>query len=56
MTLLRPLLTFPGRGRPGKKQGTRELMLASLPYLVVYVVTGDIVHIARLLHGAQKWP
>ena len=50
------LLTFPGRGRPGKKQGTRELVLASLPYLVVYVVTGDIVHIARLLHGAQKWP
>jgi toxin ParE1/3/4 len=40
------LLTFPGRGRPGKKQGTRELVLTSLPYLVVYVVTGEVIHIA----------
>jgi toxin ParE1/3/4 len=29
------LLTFPYRGRPGKKQGTRELVLSSLPYIVV---------------------
>jgi toxin ParE1/3/4 len=50
------LLTFPGRGRPGKKQGTRELVLTSLPYLVVYIVTGDVIHVARILHGAQKWP
>jgi toxin ParE1/3/4 len=50
------LLTFPGRGRPGKKQGTRELVLTSLPYLVIYVVTGEVIHITRILHGAQKWP
>ena len=25
------LLTFPNRGRPGKKEGTRELVLAPLP-------------------------
>jgi toxin ParE1/3/4 len=50
------LLTFPYRGRPGKKKGTRELVLPSLPYVVVYQVTGDVIHIARILHGAQKWP
>jgi toxin ParE1/3/4 len=50
------VLIFPGRGRPGKKQGTRELVLTSLPYLVVYVVTDEVIHIARILHGAQKWP
>ena len=50
------LLTFPALGRPGKKQGTRELVLTSLPYLVVYTLTGDTIHIARILHGAQKWP
>ena len=25
------LVTFPNRGRPGKKEGTRELVLPSLP-------------------------
>ncbi len=50
------LLTFPYRGRPGKKDGTRELVLLQLPYILVYEITGDIIHIARILHGAQKWP
>lgn len=50
------LLRFPYRGRPGKKEGTRELVLAPLPYIVVYKITGDVIHIARILHGAQKWP
>ena len=30
------LLTFPNRGRLGKKEGTRELLISSLPYIVVY--------------------
>lgn len=50
------LLTFPYRGRPGKKEGTRELVLAQLPYIVVYQVTGNVIHIDRILHGARKWP
>ncbi len=50
------LLTFPYRGRVGKKEGTRELVLASLPYVVVYQVSGEVIHIVRILHGAQKWP
>jgi toxin ParE1/3/4 len=50
------LLTFPARGRPGKKEGTRELVLAPLPYIVVYAVRGDIIYVVRILHGAQQWP
>jgi toxin ParE1/3/4 len=50
------LLTLPYRGRPGKKEGTRELVLSPLPYLVVYRISGDAIHIVRILHGAQKWP
>ena len=50
------LLTFPYRGRAGKKEGTRELVISSLPYIVVYQVTGEVIHIVRILHGAQKWP
>ena len=50
------LLTFPGRGRAGKKRGTRELVLSPLPYIVVYTVRGEIVYVVRILHGAQQWP
>jgi toxin ParE1/3/4 len=50
------LLMFPYRGRPGKKAGTRELVLSPLPYIVVYQITGDVIHISRILHGAQRWP
>ncbi len=50
------LLTFPYRGRAGKKEGTRELVLSPLPYVVVYQITGEVIHIVRILHGAQRWP
>jgi toxin ParE1/3/4 len=50
------LLTFPNRGRLGKKEGTRELVLSPLPYVVVYTVRGDVIYVARILHGAQQWP
>ena len=50
------LLSFPHRGRPGKKAGTRELVLSPLPWIVVYTVRDDVVHVVRILHGAQRWP
>jgi toxin ParE1/3/4 len=50
------LLFFPRRGRPGKKAGTRELVLSPLPYLVVYRISGESIQILRILHGAQRWP
>lgn len=50
------LLTFPKRGRPGKMRGTRELVVASLPWIVVYTVGDEAIHIVRILHGAQRWP
>jgi addiction module RelE/StbE family toxin len=37
------LLTFPNRGRPGKKEGTRELVLAPLPWILVYAVRDEVV-------------
>jgi toxin ParE1/3/4 len=50
------LSLFPNRGRSGKKPGTPELVVRPLPYIVVYQVSGDVVYVARILHGAQKWP
>ncbi len=50
------LKNFPNRGRAGKKEGTRELVMSSLPYIIVYHVRGDTVHIVRILHSSQDWP
>lgn len=50
------LLDFPLRGRPGKKAGTRELVMLALPYVIVYTVRDDVVVVVRILHGAQQWP
>lgn len=50
------LKNFPKRGRVGKKPGTRELVLPSLPNVIVYQVKGESVNIVRILHGSQEWP
>jgi toxin ParE1/3/4 len=50
-----PLLMFPNRGRLGKKEGTRELVMSPLPYIVVYTVREDTIYVVRILHGAQQW-
>jgi toxin ParE1/3/4 len=46
----------PGLGRPGRVDGTRELIIAGLPYVVAYLHRGDTVTVLRILHGAMKWP
>jgi toxin ParE1/3/4 len=49
------LRAFPNRGRPGRVEGTRELVFAPLPFVAVYEVH-DEVQVLRVLHGAQQWP
>ena len=50
------LALFPRQARPGRADGTRELVLSPLPYIVVYRVHEEFVEIARVLHGSQRWP
>jgi len=50
------LAQFPEMGRPGRIEGTRELVVSGTPYIAAYRITGDTVQILRVLHGAQKWP
>jgi toxin ParE1/3/4 len=50
------LADYPGLGRPGRVEGTRELMVSKTPYLVPYRVRGRRVEILRVFHHAQKWP
>ncbi|MFZ0418747.1 MAG: type II toxin-antitoxin system RelE/ParE family toxin [Candidatus Sulfotelmatobacter sp.] len=50
------LANFPECGRTGRKPNTRELVLSSVPYIVVYRIHDNSVEIVRILHGAQRWP
>ena len=44
----------PGMGRPGRVEGTRELVLSGLPYIIPYRVKNNVVQILRVFHGARK--
>jgi len=46
----------PGMGRPGRTQGTRELVISDSPYIVAYRIVGSDIQILAVMHGAQKWP
>ena len=50
------LSRFPESGRPGRIEGTRELVIDRTPYIVAYRITGNTVRILRMLHGARRWP
>jgi addiction module RelE/StbE family toxin len=47
---------LPDSGRPGRIDGTRELVIPRTPYVAAYLVDADTVRILRVLHGAQMWP
>ncbi|MNL60453.1 Plasmid stabilization system protein [compost metagenome] len=42
-------------GRLGRALGTRELVFADLPYIVVYRVS-DRVEILAVMHASREWP
>ncbi|MUG95218.1 type II toxin-antitoxin system mRNA interferase toxin, RelE/StbE family [Scytonema sp. UIC 10036] len=50
------LASFPIMGKVGRVAGTRELVIGSTPYFVVYRVKGERVEILRILHGSRKYP
>lgn len=49
------LSDFPKVGRPGRVEGTRELV-ALANYIVVYQEDSSSIRVLRVLHAAQKWP
>jgi toxin ParE1/3/4 len=50
--------TDPYLGRRGRVEGTRELPLPGLPFIIVYRVLeqADAIEIVNVIHGAQRWP
>jgi toxin ParE1/3/4 len=43
-------------GRPGRVNGTRELVITHTPYIVLYRVKSGIIQVLRVYHGARRWP
>jgi plasmid stabilization system protein ParE len=52
----RRLVDFPDSGRPGRAEGTRELVVSDTPYVMAYAVLPDRIRILCVLHAAQIWP
>jgi plasmid stabilization system protein ParE len=50
------LAEYPALGRPGRIDGTRELALPDIPYIVAYRVGERDVEILAILHTSQRWP
>jgi toxin ParE1/3/4 len=50
------LVMLPGLGRPGRVEGTRELIVPRTPYIVAYTVIGAQVMILSVIHGSRRWP
>lgn len=48
------LADHPKLGRPGRVDGTRELVVHE-NYILVYDIAGDLVRILRVLHAARRW-
>lgn len=46
----------PNIGGPGRIKGTRELVFADIPYIVVYRVNTSAIEILTVMHAAQRWP
>jgi toxin ParE1/3/4 len=50
------LATFPETDRPGRRPGTRELVIPRTPYIAAYRINGEAIEILRIVRGARRWP
>ena len=50
---IRSLKELPQRGRPGREDGTRELLFPPTPYIAVYRVKEQSIEVLRIYHAAQ---
>ena len=48
------LKQMPSRGRPGREEGTREILFLPLPYVAVYRVNEQTIEVLRIYHTAQE--
>ncbi len=46
----------PAIGRPGRIEGTRELVIGCYPYIAAYRQTAMRVEILAVVHSSRLWP
>jgi toxin ParE1/3/4 len=56
MSAVERLGQFPQMGRPGRVDGSRELVVTGTPFLIAYRLQGESIQILAVLHAARKWP
>ena len=44
------------RGRPGREEGTGEILFPPTPYVAVYRVREQTIEVMRIYHAAQDRP
>ena len=50
------LAQHPRLGKPGRVDGTRELVISKFPYVICYVEEEGDCLVLRILHQAMQWP
>lgn len=55
-TALVRLRTFPESGRPGRVEGTRELVVGHTHYIIPYRLQGQGIELLAVMHDAREWP
>jgi toxin ParE1/3/4 len=43
-------------GRPGRMEGTRELVISGTPFILIFEASATRIDIIHVLHGRQQWP
>jgi toxin ParE1/3/4 len=46
----------PEMGRPGRVDGTRELIIPGTPFIIPYRVKANRVELLAVIHSARLWP
>jgi plasmid stabilization system protein ParE len=55
-TAVGSLRVFPDGGRPGRVEGTRELVVTGTPFIIPYRTNHRQVEIIALIHAARRLP
>lgn len=45
----------PEIGHPGRRKGTRELVISRTNFVVIYRIKAKRIEVVRLLHSSQQW-
>jgi len=46
----------PELGRPGRVDGTRELVISGTQYILPYRINAKQIQVLAVFHGARQWP